>query len=166
MRITPLDIQQQRFHKVVRGFDPKEVGHYLELLSTDLEAFIREHNELKEQLSRQHQQLHDVSERERLLQETMITAQKMTVDLKSSAQKEAEAIVAQAQVQAERIINMAYQRLAKLIDEINEMKRERARVESDLRGVLDTHLKLLEVAVASRSDEKSLEDTVRLLKKS
>jgi hypothetical protein len=61
---------------------------------------------------------------------------------------------------------MANQRLAKLIDEINEQKRQRARLESDLRAVLDSHATMLEANVGNRDEKQSLEDTVRVMKKS
>jgi cell division initiation protein len=162
MRITPLDIQQQKFERAFRGLNAKAVQNYLELLATDLEAFVREHNELKERLRQQENQLFEFKEREIILKETLITAQKMSAEMKVNAQKESQVIIAQAEMQAEKIVNLAYQRLAKIVGEIQDLKRERARVESDLRAVLDSHLKILE-ATKTDSEESSLEDKLKFL---
>lgn len=166
MRITPLDIQQKKFKKAVRGSDAREVQDYLELIANELETFMREHNQLKDEFQKLQNQLFDLQEREKILKDTLITAQKMSVEIKNVAQKESEVIIGQAEVQGEKIINMAYQRLSKIIDEINEQKRQRARIESELKAILESHTRLLEANMSNRENEKTLEETVRVMKKS
>ena len=89
----------------------------------------------------------------------------MTTDIQTSAQKESEIIISRAEVQAEKIINMAYQRLAKIINDINEMKRQHARLESGIRSTLESHYRLLEAMESARKEEQAPEETVRVMRK-
>lgn len=50
MRITPLDIYQQEFKRVLRGIDPDEVEDFLERIADDYEQLIGENTALKERI--------------------------------------------------------------------------------------------------------------------
>ena len=50
MRITPLDIYQQEFKRVIRGIDPDEVEDFLERVADDYEQIIKENVTLKERI--------------------------------------------------------------------------------------------------------------------
>ncbi len=143
MKITPIDIRQQQFRRSLRGLDGREVDSFLNLVSDELETLMRDNNELKEELARSQRRIDEYKERERTLKETMITAQRITDDIKESARKEAEVIISRAEIQAEKIIHAANDRLVKIIEDINEMKRQREQLRTTLGGVIDSHRKLL-----------------------
>ncbi len=144
MKLTPLDIQQQQFRNVLWGFDPKEVDAFLDVVATEFEGLIRANNAVKEDVKRQENELLQFRERERNLKETMMTATRITEDIKQNARKEAEIVIAQAEGQAEQIIQNAHTRLARVIDEIDELKRQKAQFEETLRSLIQTHAKLLD----------------------
>ncbi len=50
MRITPLEIYQQEFKRVLRGVDSNEVEDFLERIADDYEQLIKESADLKEQI--------------------------------------------------------------------------------------------------------------------
>jgi cell division initiation protein len=143
MKITPIDIRQQQFSKRLRGLDPREVDSFLNLVSDELEAAVRDNNALKEELARTGRIVEEYRERERALKETMITAQRITDDIKESARKEAEVILSRAELQAEKIIHAANDRLVKIIEDINEVKRQREQLHVILTGVIESHRRLL-----------------------
>jgi cell division initiation protein len=143
MKITPIDIRQQQFGKTFRGLDPREVDSFLNLVSDELETATRESNRLKDELASQSRIVEEYRDRERALKETMITAQRITDDIKESARKEAEVILSQAELQAEKIIHAANDRLVKIIEDINETKRQREQLHASLVGVVEAHRKLL-----------------------
>lgn len=147
MRITPLDIQQKQFKKVMRGYDPEDVQTFLELIRTEFEELVKENNVIKDELRRRLSEIDEYKEREKTLKSTMITAQKIAEDIKENAKKDGELIVAEAQVQADRIVNNAHSRMVKIIDEISELKRQRTQYEANLRNLIETHRKLLDVTV-------------------
>jgi len=41
MKLTPLDIQQQKFKVKWRGYDAQEVETYLEMVAEDVESLLR-----------------------------------------------------------------------------------------------------------------------------
>lgn len=144
MKLTPLDIRQKRFATALRGFDRREVEPFLELLASEFEEVVKENIALKEENKRLASRLETHQERERTLQETMVTAQRISEDVKQGARKEAEIIVSGAELQAEQIVQGAHTRLVKVIEDINELKRQRAQFESQVQSVIDAHQKLLE----------------------
>jgi cell division initiation protein len=144
MKLTPLDIQQQQFRTTFWGFDQKEVDAFLDLLATDVEELIRNNNSLREELKRKDAELQEHRERERTLKETMITATRITEDIKQNARKEAEIIIGAAEAQAEQIIQNAHTRLVRIMEDIDELRRQKAQFEGSLGSILSTHQKLLE----------------------
>ncbi len=150
MKLTPLDLLQQNFRTVVRGYDPKGVDGFLELVRAEWESLLRERQNMEDQLRKLEQQVAEYREKERTLHDTLLTAQKMSEDLKQNAKKEADIILSQAELQADKIIHQAHGRLTQIIDEINGLKRQRAEVEGKLRGILETHIRLLELTKDAR----------------
>lgn len=152
MKITPIDIRQQTFGRTFRGLDPHEVDSFLNLASDELESSQRELNRLREELARSNRVVEEYHERERTLKETMLTAQKITEDLKEDARKEAELIISRAELQAEKIIYAANDRLIKIIEDINEMKRQREGLKANLIGIIEAHRRLLQEINQERTE--------------
>ena len=48
IKVTPLDIQQKRFHVGFRGYDQTEVNMFLDLVRDQMEELIREVTDLRE----------------------------------------------------------------------------------------------------------------------
>ena len=163
MKITPLDIQQQRFRTAWRGLDRAEVDAVLNLVASEFEALARENHDLKEELRRTRAMVDQFREREQALKDTMITAQKITEDIKHAARKDAEIIVGQAELEAEKILQNAHSRLISIIDEIHELKRQRAVLRENLRGGLETHQKLLEVQREEDPETRHIEEKLKVL---
>lgn len=156
MKLTPLDIQQHQFRSVLFGLDPKEVDAFLDLVSGAFEDLIRQNNDGTDEARRLRASLEDFREREKTLKETMITATRIAEDVKQGAQREAQAVISQAEVQAEKIIQNAHTRLVRILDDINELKRQKAQFEGNLRSLIETHGKLLD-AMSERIDHEALE---------
>ena len=163
MKITPLDIQQQEFRQIWRGYDVNEVRAFLDLVRGAVEEVVRENAALQTTVAERESELAEHRERERVLRETLVTAQRVCEDLKSAAKKEAEIVIGQAELQAERLVHNAQTRLARVLDDIREMKRQRVMCEEELRGVLATHGKLLDVMAAAQGDEIPIEENVAAL---
>ncbi len=144
MKLTPLDIQQQQFRTTLWGFDTREVDAFLDVLANDVERLVRDNNGLREDLKRKESEIHEHRERERTLKETMITATQITEDIKHNARKEAEIVIAQAESQAEQIIQNAHTRLVRIMEDIDELRRQKAQFEASLRSIISSHSKLLD----------------------
>jgi len=151
MKFTPLDIRQKRFDTSFRGYAARDVQGFLELLAVEFEEVVKQNIALKEELKRTQVELDRHQERERALQQTLVTAQRVSEDLRDAAKKEAEVVIAEAELQSEKIVYAAHQKLVQVVDDINELKRQRARFEAELRALVATHLKILEVAASPDS---------------
>lgn len=145
MKITPLDITQKRFPRALRGYDRQEVEAFLSLVASEFEELVRDVQSLRSDVSRMDEEIAEFRSRERALQETMVTAQKACQDIRESARKEAEITLAEAELQGERIVQGAHAKFLRIVDDISELKRQRAAFEAQVRSVVDSHQKLLEV---------------------
>jgi cell division initiation protein len=163
MKLTPLDIRQKRFETSLRGFGRKEVEAFLELLASEFEEVVKENIALKEEHKRLLARLEHHQEREKTLQETMVTAQRISEDVKEAARKEAEIVLASAEHQAEKIVDGAHQKRVQIIEDINELKRQRAQFESQVKSVIDAHHKLLETFRATPEESTRIDDNVSFL---
>ena len=90
MKLTPLDIQKHTFSHRMRGADPAEVESFLQLVSEDYEALLRERDRLKEQVALLEERVEELGRNEKMLQQTLVTAQTLSEDLKNTAMREAE----------------------------------------------------------------------------
>jgi cell division initiation protein len=164
MKLTPLDLQHHTFRKAMNGLDSKQVSAFLELVRAEWEELLRENQGLKDKLQEATSNILEYKEKERTLQDTLMTAQRLVDEMKKTTQKEAEIVISQAELQADKILHQAHERLTHIIDEIHELKRQRAEFEGQLKGILEGHLRLLDLEKEAR-ENIHLED-VGLLPKS
>ena len=159
MRITPLDMRQQRFKPAVRGYDKTEVVAFLTEAADDYEHAMREVDRLRTDLIRTQSLLNEHRERENHLRDTLVTAQRVSGDLKDTAQTEAKLIVREAQGRADLLLQKAQVRLEEIERDINEMKLRRRDAEGMLEATIQAIYRALEFVRdqdQSRGDEKLL----------
>jgi len=168
MRISPIDIQQQQFKSRPFGYDKAGVDRFLEMLAEELERLIRKNQDLQEELARTNAALAEMREREETLKQTLVTTQKVTEELKSTARREVDVMMAEAEVKAERLMHNAEERRSQLIEEIQEIKRQKIDFEVSLRGLLEKHIRMLDlntVALEQQdADAKMLEEPLPFAK--
>ena len=144
MNITPLDITQKQFRRAFRGLDSEEVEAFLALVASEFEGLVREVTALRAAGQRKDEELAEHRSREKALQETLVAAQKASEEIRESARKESEIAISDAELQAEKIVQAAHTRFLRIVDDINELKRQRVQLESNIRMIVESHLKLLE----------------------
>ncbi len=144
MKITPLDITQKQFSKAFRGSSPEEVEAFLALVAVEFEALVKENLALREDNQRKSEDIAEFRSRERVLQETLVTAQRASEEIREDARREAEITISDAELQAEKIVQGAHQRFLRIVDDINELKRQRVQFETNVRTLAESHLKLIE----------------------
>ena len=161
MKLTPLDIQQQKFKVKWRGYDAQEVETYLEMVAEDVESLLRGYNKLKDELKKCDTLLVDYRENERSIQQTIMTTQKVSDDLKRNAQREAELIISEAKVEAEKISNDAKTQAEKILgnsreeienkrSEINDLRNRKLECELSFKNMLESQLRLLKSEVEGK----------------
>ena len=145
MDVAPLDIRQQQFRVRFRGFDIREVDEFLDQLADAVSTMQTNNERLKEDINRLERENKEYREREETFKRALVSSQKVIEQMKDNAQKSAELIISNAEVKAEKILNRAHNRLAQLHEDIAELKRQRIQLETQIRSILETHTKLLEV---------------------
>ena len=89
MKVTPLDLRQQRFKTVMRGYDRGEVQAFLLEAADDYENALRDNDKLRQDVAKLDAVLGEHRGQERNLRNTLLTAQKLADEVKESARREA-----------------------------------------------------------------------------
>lgn len=147
--LTPAEVRQKTFSSRWRGYAPLEVKAFLDRLADYLLQLQQQRDSLLQELERRKQELAEFKKREQLLKDTLINAQQVIEAMKVNAQKEAENIIHEAEVKAERLLQEAFQRQARIKEDITQLTRLRAELQTQLQGVIDRfrqHLADLESA--------------------
>ena len=170
MRISPIDIQQQQFKSRPFGYEKAGVDRFLESLAEELERLLRQNQDLQEELDRTVATLTEMRDREETLKETLVITQKITEELKTTARREVDVLMAEAEIKAERLMRNAEERRMQLIEEIQETKRQKIDFEVSLRGLLEKHIRMLDlntVAIDQQdADAKLLEEPLPFINES
>ena len=169
MRISPIDIQQKQFKSRPFGYEKSGVDQFLEMLAEELERLVGKNQNLQESLDRVNATLSEMREREETLKETLVTTQKITQELKSTARREVDVMMAEAEIKAERLMHNAEERRGQLIEEIQEIKRQKIDFEVSLRGLLEKHIRMIDLNTvaldAPDADARMLEEPLPFVEK-
>ena len=140
MRLSPVDIRQQQFSiKTFRGFDPQEVGTFLDDLAEDFEGLLRENGALREQLGSHEERSRGLSETEKTLTDTLVTTQRLADEMKESAKRDAQLVLREAALNGEKLVEEARAEEAKLRVEIQTLKRLRRQLIEELRATVERY---------------------------
>ena len=160
MKVTPLDLRQQRFSTAMRGFDRDEVTGFLAEVADDYEQALRETDRLRDELVRAQASLEEHREHERNLRNTLLTAQKLADEIKNSAEQEARRLVREAEGRADLLLQKAQARLEEVQREIDGLRLKRRDVESSLESTIAALRNSLDFV--KQQDSKEREDRVLL----
>ena len=138
MKVTPIDLRQQRFKTVMRGYDRGEVQAFMLEVSDDYETALRENDKLRHDVTKLEAMLGEHRGQERNLRNTLLTAQKHADDVREHAHTEAGLIVREAEGQRDLILQKAQSRLEDVQREIESMRLKRREVENDIESLVRT----------------------------
>jgi cell division initiation protein len=164
MKITPLDIQQQKFKIKLRGFDVQEVDGFLEEVAGAMTAVIHENEELRERIRRLDLENRSLKKQDETFKRVMLSSHKVIEQMKDNTKKSGELIIADAEVKAEKILSGAHNRLAQLHEDIQELKRQRMQIVLQIRSILESHTKLLEINNEESTTSDATDSKVQFLK--
>ncbi len=144
MQLTPLEITQREFRKVLRGYDPEEVRHFIESVADDVGALLKDNTAREERIAELEERVRALESQEESLRNTLVTAQRMTEEIKANAKREADLIIREAEGKAQRLAAEAQGRVAEAQRELLELQRQRDLFAATLRSHIQTHLELLQ----------------------
>ena len=160
MKVTPLDLRQQRFKTVMRGYDRGEVQAFLLEVADDYENALRENDKLRQDVSKLDAVLAEHRGQERNLRNTLLTAQKLADEIRNNAEAEGQRLVREAEGRADLLLHKAQSRLEEVQREIDGLRLKRRDVESSLESTIASLRNALEFV--REQDQKEREDKVLL----
>jgi cell division initiation protein len=138
MKVTPLDLRQQRFQTVMRGYDRGEVQAFMLEVADDYENALRENDKLRQDVAKLDAVLGEHRGQERNLRNTLLTAQKLADEVKEQAEKEAAIIIREAEGRADLLLQKTQTRLEDVQREIDTLRMKRKEVENDIEALVRT----------------------------
>lgn len=152
--LTTLDIENQRFKKKFKGYDPQEVQLFLHLCAEHYQALVVESQKLKEELARLKGQMEELQNRENIMKEVLYTAQKISDSLKDEAQKEASIVLKEAEVKSDELLSVARLKAHSVEKSIMDLKMEK---ESALASLKDLVSRLERIVESERAEQSTIQ---------
>ncbi|MCP3927371.1 MAG: DivIVA domain-containing protein, partial [Desulfobacterales bacterium] len=98
IKLTPMDIQQQKFTTRVRGFDSQEVDRFLEEVASGFEELLHENEDYRKEIQNLKLESQEYKNREETFKRIMLNSQKVIDQMKDNANKSSDLIIAKAEV--------------------------------------------------------------------
>ena len=160
MKVTPLDLRQQKFRTTMRGYDRAEVESFLNETAEDYEQALRDADRLRDELARAQVSLDEHRDSERNLRNTLLTAQRLADEIKLNAESEGKRVVREAEGRADLMLSKAQARLDEVQREIDGLRLKRRDVENSLEATIATLRNALEFV--REQDQKERDDKIVL----
>ena len=142
--LTPLDIENKRFTKTIKGYNVEEVDDFLDQLTLEYEKLYKENAEFKDQTEKYQKDLEHYRNVEHTLQNTLVMAQTTAEDIKSMAQKQADQIIRDAQNEARRAVDELNKEEFEIRRRLEELKRQFDVYKAKMEALLISQLELLQ----------------------
>ncbi len=146
--ITPLEIQNKEFKKVMRGYKESEVDEFLDRVIIDYEKLYKENIELKDKITQLNEQIERYASLEKTLNNTLIVAQSTAEEVATNAHRKAELIINEAEDRARKIIEQANQEVMKVRREHEEVKKQMQIFRTRFRTLLEAQLEAVTTSSA------------------
>ncbi|MFN8344902.1 MAG: DivIVA domain-containing protein [Spirosomataceae bacterium] len=135
MKITPIEIRQHSFQRVLRGYDAEEVTAFLTSLSNEWERVLNENKMLKMQLEIAEKELNKLREVELTMFRMLKTAEDTSAQMTEQAKNAAEHYIEEARQKGEEVINEARKKSNMLImDAENQAKYVREEIMGEFKS--------------------------------
>jgi cell division initiation protein len=145
MKITPLEIRQKAFEKVLRGYDKDEVNAFLQTLSQEWERLMDENKEVRMKQEATEREVSKLREVESSLYKTLKTAEDTGANVIGQANKTAELILRENQMRADSILNEAKMKSKNTIEEAEMISKQMLEEMEEQLKALGQHYKTLEL---------------------
>jgi cell division initiation protein len=160
MKVTPLDLRQQRFQTVMRGYDRGEVNAFLAEAADDYENALRENDRLRQELAKTEALIEEHRTQEKNLRNTLLTAQKLADEITANAQQEAGRILRDAEGRADLLLQKSQSRVEEVQREIDGLRLKRKDVETSLESIISALYNTIEFV--REQDNKHREEKILL----
>lgn len=142
--LTPLDIENKRFTKTIKGYNVDEVDDFLDQLTVEYERLYKENAEYKSKFESQNKELEHYKTVEHTLQNTLLMAQSTAEDIKTMAQKQADQIIDEAKKEAQKMVEDVNKDEIEIRRKTEELKKQFEVYKAKMEALLISQLELLQ----------------------
>lgn len=142
--LTPLDIENKRFTKTIKGYNVDEVDDFLDQVTLEYEKLYKENAEYKNKFEGQNKELEHYKTVEHTLQNTLLMAQSTAEDIKTMAQKQADQIIDEAKAEAQRMVEEVNKDEIEVRRKTEELKKQFEVYKAKMEALLISQLELLQ----------------------
>jgi len=121
--LTPLDIQNKKFNKEFRGYNPDDVDQFMLEAAKNYERLLQENMDLKENVERLATKLEHYQHMETTLHSTLVIAQETAEEVKLNAKRECELMMKEMEVRGQRMLDDAAAKVRRMNVEYEELRK-------------------------------------------
>ena len=121
--LTPLDIQNKKFNKEFRGYNPDDVDQFMLEAAKNYERLLQENMDLKENVERLATKLEHYQHMETTLHSTLVIAQETAEEVKLNAKRECELMMKEMEVRGQRMLDDAASKVRRMNVEYEELRK-------------------------------------------
>ena len=163
--VSKIDLLNKQFSRRMFGYSRMEVDQFMLELAEVLGDAADSQKVLHKKIKQLEKSVKEYRQRDETLRDTLMSTQKMVDDLKVTASKEAQLIIDEARAKADTMVQKGHNRVAQIHEEIEGLKRQRTQFEIQLKGLLKSHLEMLNMSDPEKEKAEELESKVKYLKK-
>ena len=121
--LTPLDIENRKFNKEMRGYSKVEVEEFMNVISENYELIYKENLANKDKINMLSNAIKQYKSMEETLQSAILVAQNAGDEVVQNAKKNAENIIKDAENKAAKLLADASREVTRLSYQYEEMRR-------------------------------------------
>lgn len=156
MKLTALEIKQQKFEKSLRGYEINEVNAFLNMVASEYENMVSRQRDLERDLAQLKDKLKHYERVESALHETLQTAKDTAEQRLAGARQEAKSRLEKAEMEAESIVREANQQRQQVRQDILRLLERRDDIIRGIRSYLDMASESLNIFSRDDSGQFSL----------
>jgi cell division initiation protein len=161
VKITPLEIKQQEFKRVMRGYDTVEVDTFLDMVGAEFEKILNDVKDYEKKVIALEAELANFKEVESTLKQTLMNVQETSDKSLANSKKEANLIRKEAELQAQKLLEEARRERDTMSEEVITLKTQKQSLIARLRHVLTSQLELMDVLELDDMDISKLKDRTK-----
>lgn len=141
--LTPLDIENKKFSKQLKGYNVEEVDDFLDELTLDYEKAYKESSEYKAKIEALTKDIEHYKNIEGTLQSTLVMAQSTAEEVKKVARQQADQIISDAKGSAQKSVDDLEQEIVLKQKELDDLKKQIDIYKAKMEALLISQLELL-----------------------
>jgi cell division initiation protein len=155
IKFSAEDIANQTFESRFRGYDRGQVEEFLNGLSREYDHIVTELKQARHELKEHKGELREYRQREKSLHDALNMAKQVGEEIKQQAERDAELTMADAELRAEKMLSGVQNRVTAMREELFGLQQQRVRCETEMRNVLESHVKMLDLLSTPEGETRS-----------